>query len=98
MDTSLGRIWVYQCHAWRSCTRFLVVLLAFPRFNEIVLAVDVVSSFFVGISTPLTALDEDGLPDAIGVARSKPLGLPTAFSDEDVDATRADTDVDRPTT
>ena len=56
-------------------------------FNESVLALDTVS-LFVGILTPLTSLDEDCLVDAIDVARSSPLRLPTEFSDEDIDASR----------
>ena len=42
-------------------------------------------------STPSTSLDEDCLADAINVARSRPVGLPTEFSDEDVEALRVDT-------
>ena len=45
-------------------------------------------SLFVGILTPLTSLDEDCLVDAIDVARSSPLRLPTEFSDEDIDVCR----------
>ena len=37
------------------------------------------------ISTPSSSLGEDCLADAINVARSRPVGLPTEFSDEDVD-------------
>ena len=47
------------------------------------------------ISTPSTSLGEDCFADVISAAKSRPLGLPTEFSDEDVDASKVDTDVDR---
>ena len=47
-------------------------------------------------STPSTSLNEDCLAHLISVVRSRPFGLPTEFSDEDIDASsRVDTDVDR---
>lgn len=47
------------------------------------------------MSTPSTSLDEDCLADAKSATRSRPLGPPTDFSEEDIDASRVYTDVDR---
>ena len=80
----------------RSYIIFLVILFAFPRSYQSVFAVDMVPSF-VGMSNQSTSLDEGYLPDAISVARSRPLGLLTGFSDEDLNASKVDNNVGRVT-
>ena len=52
-------------------------------------------SLYVRILTASTSLDEDCLADAISIGRRRPVGLLTALSDEDVDASTLETAVDR---
>ena len=53
-------------------------------------------SLFVRNSTPSKSLVEDCLAYPISATKTKSLALPTEFSNEDADASRVDTDVDRP--
>ena len=73
----------------------IILLLSFFTFLVFMEASNN-GSLFVRISTPSKSLDEYCLVDASNVARSRPLGLPTKFSNEVTDASRVDTDVDRP--